>query len=63
MANRKIKAELDIDGKDNTSPAFRSVATRIGGVEKQIAAFNRVAKDLGKTTGEVNRRLRDIEKS
>ncbi len=63
MANRKIRAELDIDGKDNTSPAFRSVATRIGGVEKQIAAFNRVAKDLGKTTGEVNRRLRDIEKS
>ncbi len=63
MANRKIRAELDIDGKDNTSPAFRSVATRIGGVEKQIAGFNRVAKDLGKTTAEVNRRLRDIEKS
>ncbi len=63
MANRKIRAELDIDGKDNTSPAFRSVATRIGGVEKQIAGFNRVAKDLGKTTSEVNRRLRDIEKS
>ena len=63
MANSKIRAELDIDGKDNTSPAFRSVATRIGGVEKQIAGFNRVAKDLGKTTAEVNRRLRDIEKT
>lgn len=63
MANRKIKADLEIDGKDNTSAAFRSVATRMGQVEKRIAAFNRTAKDFGRTAQEVNRRMSTIDKA
>jgi TP901 family phage tail tape measure protein len=63
MANRKIKAELEIDGKDNTSAAFRSVATRMGQVEKRIAAFNRTAKDFSKTAEGINRRIKDIDRT
>ncbi|NTF87493.1 phage tail tape measure protein [Agrobacterium rhizogenes] len=63
MANRKIKADLEIDGKDNTSAAFRSVATRMGQVEKRIASFNRTAKDFNKTAEGFNKRLKDIDKT
>lgn len=63
MANRKIKADLEIDGKDNTSAAFRSVATRMGQVEKRIASFNRTAKDFNRTAESFNKRIKDIDKT
>jgi TP901 family phage tail tape measure protein len=55
MANRKIKAELEVGGKDSTGPAFRSVATRMGQVERQISRFN-------KTAGDFNRKVAAIER-
>lgn len=63
MANRKVRAELEIDGKDNTSAAFRSVATRMGEIEKRIAAFNRTAKDFNKMSAGFSQRAKDIEKA
>ncbi|SMD18478.1 phage tail tape measure protein [Rhizobium sp. RU36D] len=55
MANRQIKAELEIDGKDNTSAAFKSVAARMGQVEKQIARFNRTAEAFNSRVGQIQR--------
>jgi TP901 family phage tail tape measure protein len=49
MANRKVKAELEIEGKDKTSPAFRSVATRMGQIERQMSRFNKTASGFEKT--------------
>jgi TP901 family phage tail tape measure protein len=56
MANRKIKAELEFQGKDNTSAAFRSVAARMGQIEKQMSSFNR-------TSSEFTRRVQGIQRA
>lgn len=56
MANRQIKAELEVKGKDSTSAAFRSVALRMGQMERQFAAFNR-------TAAQVDKRMRQVERS
>ncbi|MBB4952765.1 TP901 family phage tail tape measure protein [Agrobacterium vitis] len=55
MANRKIKAELEIDGKDNTSAAFRSVATRMGQIERQMSSFNKTAANFEKQVARIER--------
>ncbi|NTF32302.1 phage tail tape measure protein [Rhizobium skierniewicense] len=55
MANRKIKAELEIDGKDSTSPAFRSVAARMGQMERQMGRFNKTAADFDRKVASINR--------
>jgi TP901 family phage tail tape measure protein len=55
MANRKIKAELEVGGKDSTGPALRSVAARMGQVERQMNRFN-------KTAGDFNRKVAGIER-
>lgn len=55
MANRKIRAELEIDGKDSTSPAFRSVATRMGQIERQMSRFNKTASDFDRKVASINR--------
>ncbi len=49
MTNRKVRAELEIEGKDKTSPAFRSVATRTGQIERQMSRFNKTAAGFEKT--------------
>ncbi|MCZ7932183.1 hypothetical protein O9X90_07650 [Agrobacterium leguminum] len=48
MTNRKIRAELEIEGKDKTSPAIRSVATRMGQIERQMSRFNKTAAGFEK---------------
>ncbi|WFS01590.1 phage tail tape measure protein [Rhizobium tumorigenes] len=63
MANRKIKAELEIDGKDNTSAAFRSVAKNVGNVEKRLAQFNKQAAAFNKTSAEFSKRAAAIDRA
>ncbi|RAX42399.1 phage tail tape measure protein [Rhizobium tropici] len=63
MANRKIKAELEVDGKDSTGPAFRSVATRMGQIEKRIGQFNKQAAAFNRTAGEFGKRFKDFDKT
>ncbi len=55
MANRKVRAELEIEGKDSTSPAFRSVATRMGQIERQMSRFNKTASDFDRKVASINR--------
>lgn len=57
MANRKIKAELEFQGKDSTSPAFRSVAARMGQIERQIGQFNKTAAAFNSRIGQVQQRV------
>ncbi len=55
MANRKVKAELEIEGRDSTSPAFKSVATRMGQIERQMGRFNKTASDFDRKMSSINR--------
>lgn len=57
MANRKIKAELEFQGKDSTTPAFRSVAARMGQIERQIGQFNKTAAAFNSKIGQVQQRV------
>lgn len=63
MANRKIKAELEIDGKDSTSPAFRSVATRMGQMERQMSRFNKTASDFDRKVASINRHSAGMQRA
>lgn len=63
MANRKIKAELEIDGKDSTSPAFRSVATRMGQIERQMLRFNKTASDFDRKVASINRHSAGMQRA
>ncbi len=55
MTNRTVKAELEIAGKDSSGPAFRSVATRMGQMERQFARFNKTAAAFDKRIAVINR--------
>ncbi|MCY1664595.1 phage tail tape measure protein [Rhizobium sp. SL86] len=55
MANRKIKAEVEIGAKDNTDKAFKSVALRMGQVERQISKFNKTASEFNRKVESINR--------
>lgn len=63
MANRKIKAELEIDGKDSTSSAFRSVATRMGQMERQMSRFNKTASDFDRKVASINRHSAGMQRA
>ncbi|MGV2049015.1 phage tail tape measure protein [Agrobacterium sp. 22-209-1] len=63
MANRKIRAELEIDGKDSTSPAFRSVATRMGQIERQMSRFNKTASDFDRKVASINRHSAGMQRA
>jgi TP901 family phage tail tape measure protein len=63
MANRKIRAELEIDGKDSTSPAFRSVATRMGQIERQMSRFNKTAADFDRKVASINRHSAGMQRA
>ncbi len=43
MTNRKVTAELEMKGKDATGPMWKSVAMRMGQIEKQMGRFNQTA--------------------
>ncbi len=63
MANRKVKAELEIEGKDSTSPAFRSVATRMGQIERQMSRFNRTAADFDRKMTSISRQSSGMQRA
>ncbi|OLP56826.1 phage tail tape measure protein [Rhizobium rhizosphaerae] len=63
MANRKIKAELEFQGRDNSGPAFRSVALRMGQVERQMAQFNRTAASMDRRIGEITKRTGAVQRA
>ncbi|SIP89801.1 phage tail tape measure protein, TP901 family, core region [Rhizobium sp. RU35A] len=56
MTNKKIKAELEIQGKDDTEKAFKSVALRMGQIERQMSRFN-------KTAGDFQRKVESVQRS
>lgn len=55
MANRKIKAELEIEAQDKSAKAFQSVAVRLGQMERRMAQFNRTAGDFNRKVESINR--------
>ncbi len=56
MANRTVTAELEMRGKDATGPAFKSIAARMGQMEKQFSRFNRTAEQF-------NSKFKNIERT
>lgn len=56
MANRTVTAELEMKGRDATGPMWKSVAARMGQMEKQFGRFNRTAEQF-------NSKMRNIERT
>ena len=56
MANRTVTAELEMKGRDATGPMWKSVAARMGQMEKQFGRFNRTAEQF-------NSKIRNIERT
>ncbi len=55
MANRTVTAELEMKGRDSTGPAFKSVAARMGQMEKQFSRFNQTAAAFNARVSQIER--------
>ena len=62
MTNNKIRTELEIKGKDDTGPAFRSVAARMGQIEKQLSRFNRTATQFNSKVAQIERATKGMDR-
>lgn len=56
MVNRTVTAELEMKGRDSTGPMWKSVAARMGQMEKQFSRFNQTASQF-------NSKIKNIERT